>query len=684
MQKKDTGLLVLAAIAKFYEIPVDLQQLERAYILEKGQVKKNVLVRAAQDLGLKASLRNFADPSILEHMPLPVMLQKQDNKWLMLLAVEDNSAKILEPDRSADIFAVKINELKRKINGTAVLVTRRYELPLKKQSFGIRWFLPVLYKYGRLLRNVFLLSFLLQGIGLAAPLFMQVIIDRVLVHHSVDTLDVLLAGMLLTQLFQYWLKGLRSYLFTNVTSKVDAVLGSRLYRRLVRLPKKYFDNWAVGDITARMGELENLRDFLTGSSLTIVLDILFAVIYLLVLFYYNVILSIMAVVFLLVLSLLNLGIAPLYQHLLNKRFQLGAGRRNFLVETVTGIQEVKSSAIEKRLISRYEEIMAGYVQAAFAVVKLANTAGSISLFLQQAFILSVLWVGAVTVINNEMTIGQLVAFQMIAGQMVAPVMRLVDAWQYFQRAKVSMERLGDILNEEAEPEFNPNRTTLPMIEGNIRFEHVSFSYSRGSGIKDINIDIPAGCMVGITGESGSGKSTLGKLLQGLYLPDEGRIFIDGVDIAQVDPAWLRRQIGVVLQEPMLFQGTVEENIRIAMPNASHEDVVSAAVLTGADEFIQKLPHGYDTLVGERGNMLSGGQRQRIAIARALITNPKILVFDEATSALDYLSERVILDNMPKICQGRTVFMIAHRRTMIKNADAVIAISKGRIVKTYKN
>ena len=355
-----------------------------------------------------------------------------------------------------------------------------------------------------------------------------------------------------------------------------------------------------------------------------------------------------------------------------------------MVETVTGIQEVKSSAIEKRLISRYEEIMAGYVQAAFAVVKLANTAGSISLFLQQAFILAVLWIGAVTVINNEMTIGQLVAFQMIASQMVAPVMRLVDAWQYFQRAKVSMERLGDILNEEAEPEFNPNRTTLPMIEGNIRFEHVSFSYSRGSGIKDINIDIPAGYMVGIVGESGSGKSTLGKLLQGLYLPDEGRIFIDGVDIAQVDPAWLRRQIGVVLQEPMLFQGTVEENIRIAMPNASHEDVVSAAVLAGADEFIQKLPHGYDTLVGERGNMLSGGQRQRIAIARALITNPKILVFDEATSALDYLSERVILDNMPKICQGRTVFMIAHRRTMIKNADAVIAISKGRIVKTYKN
>lgn len=660
MQEKDTGLLALAQVAKRLEIPADIHQLERAYILEPGRVSSETLLRAAGDLGLKARLRKNIKKSSLRSVPLPAMVQGEEGDWQAILSREQE-------------------ELISNFNGTVILFTRRYELEEERRSFGIRWFLPVLRKYSSLLRNVFLLSLLIQGIGLAAPFFMQVIIDKVLVHRSLDTLDILLIGMLMTQLFQHWMKGLRSYLFTNITSRIDTVLGSRLYQAVTRLPRRYFDRWAVGDITARMGELENLRDFLTGSSLTIVLDILFAIIYFGVLFFYSPILSVIAVIFLLLLALLNGVAAPIYQRYLKERFSLGAKRRAFLVETLTGVQEVKSSAMETSVISRYEEMLARYVQSVFSVVKLANVAGSISMFLQQAFTLAILWVGAIYVMKAELTVGQLVAFQMIAGQLIAPVMRLVDAWQYFQRARVSMARLGDILNEEQEPAFNPNRTTLPSIEGHIRFEHVSFSYRKGSqqGLQDIDLDIPAGSMVGIVGESGSGKSTLTRLLQRLYVPDTGRVWIDGVDLAQVDPAWLRRQIGVVLQETMLFQGTIEENIRIALPNATHEEVVQAAKLAGADEFIQDLPGGYDTMVGERGSLLSGGQRQRIAIARALITNPRILVFDEATSALDYLSEKAILDNLPAITKGRTVLMIAHRISMVEKADFVVNMSKGR-------
>jgi len=663
MREVDTGLQALAAAAKKLEIPVDIHQLERAYILEPGRVSDATLLRAAQDLGLKARLRRGIRRESLASVPLPFLARGAAGDWHCVAAREQAA---LLPD----------------FDGTVILLTRRYELEQEKQRFGLRWFLPVLRKYGGLLRNVFLLSLLIQGAGLAAPLFMQVIIDQVLVHRSVGTLDVLLAGMLMIALFQHWMRGLRSYLFTDITSCMDAILGSNLYQAVTRLPRRYFDRWMVGDITARMGELENLRTFLTGSSLTIVLDILFAILYFAVLLFYSPVLTAIAAVFLLLLALLNGVAAPVYQRFLNERFQLGAKRRAFLVETLTGIQEVKSSAVEKSVVSRYEEMLARYVQSVFSVVKLANAASSISLFLQQAFTLAILWVGAVYVMQTRLTVGQLIAFQMIAGQLVAPVMRLVDAWQYFQRVRVSMARLGDILNEEQEPAFNPNRTTLPAIEGHIRFEHVSFSYRKGSqqGVQDIDLDIPAGSMVGIVGESGSGKSTLTRLIQRLYVPDRGRVWIDGVDLAQVDPAWLRRQIGVVLQDAMLFQGTIGENIRIAMPNATAAEVEEAARLAGADEFICEMPDGYQTMVGERGSLLSGGQRQRIAIARALLTDPRILIFDEATSALDYLSEKKIRDNLPVIAKGRTVLMIAHRMSMVKHADFLVTLQGGRVIK----
>ena len=420
---------------------------------------------------------------------------------------------------------------------------------------------------------------------------------------------------------------------------------------------------------------------MTGSSLTIILDIVFAIVYFGVMFLYSRMLSIVVLVMIPLFVILNLIVAPIFKRMINDRFLIGSENRSFLIETITGIHTVKASSVENSFIRRYEEMLARLVKASFDVVNLANIANSIGTFLFSMFNLAILWVGAYNVMEGEITVGELIAFQMIAGQLIAPIMRLINQSQYFQQIRVSMERLADIMDEDTEPAFNPSRTTLPSLRGDIALEKLAFSYSVEGGkvLDNVNIRIPAGMKVGIVGRSGSGKSTLTKLIQRLYLPDTGRILIDGVDIAQVEPAWLRRQIGVVLQDSKLFSGTVEENIRIACPNATHEDVVNAAKLAGADEFVSQFPHGYETFVGERGSLLSGGQRQRIAIARALISNPRILIFDEATSALDYESENIIMSNIEPIARGRTMLMIAHRLTTVRDCDAIIVIEKGRII-----
>ena len=379
--------------------------------------------------------------------------------------------------------------------------------------------------------------------------------------------------------------------------------------------------------------------------------------------------------------ILNLVVAPIYKKRINDRFLVGAESRSFLIETITGVQTVKSSSVEKTFIQRYEEILARYVQSVFSVVNLANIAGCIGMFIQQIFNLAILWVGAIYVMNGDISVGELIAFQMMAGYLIGPIMRLVNMWQYFQQTRVSMERLGDIMNEETEPAFNPGRTTLPSLKGEIALDNITFRYTPdGKNVLDkMSVKIAPGMKVGIVGRSGSGKSTLTKLIQRLYLPENGRVLIDGVDVAQVEPAWLRRQIGVVLQDSMLFSGTIEENIKIACPNATHEEVVKAAELAGAAMFIDEMPHGYDTFVGERGSLLSGGQRQRVSIARALISDPRIIIFDEATSALDYESEKIIMDNINQIAEGRTMLMIAHRLSTVENCDAIIVVDKGHII-----
>ena len=420
---------------------------------------------------------------------------------------------------------------------------------------------------------------------------------------------------------------------------------------------------------------------MTSSALTLVIDLFFTFVFLGVMFVYSPLLTLVVFAGFPFYVGISAGATPRFRQLLDEKFKRGAESQAFLVESVTGIETLKAMAVEPQMQRRWEEQLAGYVAASFRVLRLGNTASNSVQFVNKAVMAGILYFGARLVISGDLTVGELVAFNMLAGRVSQPVLRLAQIWQDFHQARLSVERLGDILNTAPEPRFNPARAALPAIRGDVTFDHVLFRY-RIDGpeiLHDVSFSVSAGQVIGIVGPSGSGKSTVAKLIQRLYIPERGRVLVDGVDLAMVDTSWLRRQVGAVLQENVLFNQSIRENISLPDPAMPIERVVEAAKLAGAHDFILELPEGYDTIVGERGASLSGGQRQRIAIARALVTNPRILIFDEATSALDYESERIIQDNMQRIAQGRTVFVIAHRLSTVRRSDRIITIDRGRLV-----
>ncbi len=675
----DSGLKCLVVIAKYYGIPADEQQLKRAYVVS-GRMDALGMARAAKEIGLK-SKPMLAERQRFNRLPLPLAAKLKNGNYIVVLRKEENEKLVvIDPYRSTP-FLLPLENFESAWSGEVVLFTRRWIEDKKKSRFGIRWFLPIVWRYRKQMLQVLFLSLILQVFGLVSPMFTQVIIDKVLVHRSASTLDVLVCGMALVSLFQIWMEGLRSYLFSHTTNRIDVILSTKLFRHITALPMKYFEQWQVGDIVARVRELENIRQFITGTALTVLLDAVFASIYIIVMFSYSSYLGVVALLILPVYIILNLVVTPVYRIRLNEKFSAATDSQSFMIEAVTGIQTLKSLAIENQFIQRWERLLAKYIKTSFATVNLANIAGNIGSLIQQLFTLAILWLGAHQVMDDKLSVGELIAFQMLAGQVVSPILRLVNLWQNFQQTQVSIDRLGDIMNETSEPSFNPNRTTLPAVSGEIIFDRVVFRYRKDlpEVLSNLSLHIKAGERIGIVGRSGSGKSTLTKLIQRLYVPEAGRVMIDGVDLAQVEPAWLRRQIGVVLQENFLFNGNIRDNIAAARINESEEEIVKAAVASGAHGFISEMPEQYETMVGERGGALSGGQRQRVAIARAILTDPKILIFDEATSALDYESEKVIMDNLAKIAEGRTLIMIAHRLATVRDCDAIFVLERGRLV-----
>ena len=686
MANIDSALASLVGIATHFSIPTDMKQLERAYITDASAVDTITLLGAAKDIGLKARLFKDISYERFSKMPMPAIARLKNDRFVLIRGADAEKVifhDALEEPGKQDL-AMKEAAFSKIWTGEVILFTRRFQISKltdKTEKFGFSWFIPVVAKYKNFLFKVLGMSLLLQLFGLCSPLFTQTIIDKVLVHRSLSTMDVIILGMILVAVFSQWIQALRAYLFINITNKIDVTLSAHLFKKVEELPVKYFDKWQVGDVVSRMGELETIRSFLTGTALTLVLDVVFAVIYLGVMFLYSNVLSYVVWVTIPLFVILNAIVAPIYKKRINERFLLSAEQNSFNIETITGIRTVKTMGVESTFVKRYEEIIARYMKSVLGVLNVANFAGSIGMFLQMAYSLIILWIGAYYVMENDLSVGELIAFRMLAGQVISPVLRLVNMWQYFQQIRVSMTRLGDIMDETSEPAFNPNRTTLPNLKGEIVFDKVNFRYKADGKnvLTDVTLKIPAGAKVGIVGRSGSGKSTLTKLIQRLYVPDSGRVLVDGVDIAQVETAWLRRQIGIVLQENFLFAGTIEENIAITKPNADEETIMKAAKLSGTDDFVQDMPQKYASFVGERGSLLSGGQRQRVSIARALLLDPSIIIFDEATSALDTESERLILDNVDNIAKGRTMIMIAHRLSTVKDCDTIIAMDHGRIM-----
>jgi subfamily B ATP-binding cassette protein HlyB/CyaB len=677
----DSGLMGLALIAGYYRIAADPAQVKHQLALIGRFANAEDLVRGANILGLKSRILHRISAKRLGAIPYPALLRGKDGGFAALgVGSARGRVRVVDPV-SRVASDLSLEEAWAASDGEVVLITRRLGgAGVDPNTFGFRWFLPSLVRYRKPLAQVAIASLFVQLFALATPIFFQLIIDKVLVHKGLSTLVVLIVGMVTLGLFETALQLLRTYTLSHTTNRIDVELGRRLFHHLFRLPLAYFETRAAGQTVARVRELETIRSFLTGQGLTSVLDLVFTVVFFIVMFIYSPKLTLVVLGSIPIYVLIAALIRPGLRELISEKFNRGARSQQFLVESIVGAQTLKAASVEPVMQAQWEERLAAYVRTSFDTGVLGAVGQNAIQYVSKVTTAIILFVGAEAVIEGTMTVGELIAFNMIASQVVQPILRLSQLWQDFQQVQVSVARLGDILNAPTEP-VPQNLLTLPPPRGAIDLRGVTMRYRPEAmeALKNINLQIAAGEVIGFVGHSGSGKSSLAKVIQRLYSPQMGQVMLDGVDIAQLDPGWLRRQIGVVLQENILFNRTIHENIALADPAMPRVVVMQAARLAGADEFIAQLPQGYDTLIEERGANLSGGQRQRVAIARALVTNPRILIFDEATSALDYESERIIQDNMKAITRGRTVLIIAHRLAAVRPCHRIVGMHRGEIV-----
>ncbi len=678
----DSSLACFVLLAKFLGVPAEPSQIVHDRGRGEDSFTLEDLARVAKKLNLIARLKK-TNVDELKKLPLPAIMRTADCGSVILLKIEetDSEPRYLIQHGNAERPEIwSSNEMSERFDGQLLLLTSREQIAGDKRPFDISWFIPALVKYRKALRDVLIGSFFLQLMGLVSPIFFQLVIDKVLVHQSLTTLEVLAFGLAVVLVWETILSGLRNWLFAHTTNRVDAELSANMFRHLVNLPLSYFEARRVGDSVARVRELENIRQFLTSNAVTVVIDLFFTIVFFVVMYIYSPMLTLVVALSIPLYAAISIFITPPLRARLDEKFRRGAENQAFLVESVTGIGTLKSMAVEPQMRDKWEKQFAGYTNTGFKVAVLSNWGSHLIQVVSKLTTVAILYFGAKAVIAGDLTVGSLVAFNMLAGRVAQPILRLSQLWQDFQQVRISVDRLGDVLNAPAEPEHNPNRASLPPIEGRIEFDKVRFRYRPDApeALRGVSLEIAPGEMLGIVGPSGSGKSTLTKLVQRLYVPEQGRVLVDGTDLSLVDPAWLRRQIGVVLQENILFNRSVRENIALADPTQPMEDVMVAAQMAGAHDFILELSHGYDTIIDERGGNLSGGQRQRMAIARALVGDPRILILDEATSALDAESEEIIQTNLDEIAKGRTVIIIAHRLSAVRKCDRIVTVEAGEV------
>lgn len=674
-------------VTKHLEMPFRKEVIRRIFtdqIKRQGNISFQLCAYLAELIGLRAQLVDIP-ASAVTRLPTPTLI-RYAGSYAVLYEAEANYVVVGVP--SQGIVRCKPNELIGRLDVEESTNPPQVRVLLlsttsatQKQRFGLRWFAPYLSRYRRVLIEVFVASFFVQLAALANPLVIQLIIDKVIAQNSISTLHILGVLLLVVGLFEAVLGTLRTYLFVDTTNRIDMGLGSEIIDHMLRLPLNYFERRPVGELSTRINELENIRQFMTGTALTVGLDALFSVVYIIVMLFYSWQLTLVGLGTIPVFVILTLIASPTVSRMLRGKAERNAETQSYLVEVMSGIQTVKAQNIELRARFSWQDRYARYVAAGFKTVVVSTLASSTSNFLNKLSSLLVLWVGAYLVLQQELTLGELIAFRIISGYVTSPILRLAQIWQSFQETALSLERLSDIVDTPQEAEKDRQNIPLPAIEGAVKYDNISFRFATNGPLQlnNINIEFPAGTFVAIVGQSGSGKSTMMKLLLRLYEPEAGRILVDGYDVAKVELYSLRRQLGVVPQDTLLFDGTIQENIALTNPDATTEEIIEAAKIAAAHEYIMSLPNGYNTRVGERGASLSGGQRQRIAIARSVLQKPKLLVLDEATSALDYPTERQVCLNLAKAFKGSTVFFITHRLNTVKNADIIVVMETGKVI-----
>lgn len=674
---------LLRLYAQLHDMPLDAGQLRHRWLDAAEPFGQAQFTQALQELGFEAKVVKGRWPALARlRQPVVVCLR---NGALAVAGGFDDAGAVVQRQGEQAAQRLSREQFESAWDGQWIDAHRRLasdpQVQGVQEKFGVGWFIKAMKKYRTLLGEVLLASLFVQVFALMTPLVFQVVIDKVLTHQSLSTLDVLALALAALAVFEVVLSGMRHYLFSHTTSRLDVELGTQLFRHLMRLPMSYFESRRAGDTVARVRELDNARHFLTGQALTSWIDLFFVVVYLAVMFYYSPMLTGIVLAALPVFFAASWVVTPLLRKNLEDKFALGAENQAFLVETVTSMETLKGQAVEPQWQRQWERRLGEYVHSAFAAGHMGNATNQFIGFASKVLTVLLLWFGARAVIDGDLTVGGLIAFNMLSGRVNAPILKLASLWQEFTQMKVSIKRLGEIMDAPAEPGFQAQRAVPPAVQGAVKFDHVGFRYQPNGQevLADVSFEVKPGEVIGIVGVSGAGKTTLLRLLQRLYTPQQGRILIDGMDLNLLDAGWLRRQMGVVSQDSVLFNRTVRENIALANPHMPMEDIMRAAQLAGAHEFILALPEGYDTVIGERGGRLSGGQRARLAIARALATDPRILLLDEATAALDYESERVVHDNMAEITVGRTVFIVAHRLPTLRMANRILVFENGRLI-----
>ena len=678
--KDRTGIVSIIKILQHFGVK-DLQKIYDQNPETDKQLDWDKLRKLAKKYRINSTvIRPTVDE--MREVEYPVVAKMNDGAYIAVGSVNEEVVLAIDP-RETKPKAIPMKEFLESWSNEMLIFSAEFSWAFFKKRYNVEWFLEVARRYKRPLFEVLIATFFIQLMAIVFPLITQVIIDKVISNAGYATLTVIGASMVLFFAMQSLLTALKTYILNHTTNKLDAILGTRLFRHLIALPLPYYEKRRVGETLLRVESLERVRNFLTGPGLTTILDVLFSVVFIAFMLWYSVALTLIALS-MLPFYLVQIRILPILREKLQGIWRAMAANQSFIVESISNVETVKALAVEPQFVNKWENLIARYVRRTFEMTKIRLIMSTYRGLVDALVSMAILWYGGNMVMDGEFTLGQLIAFQMISRQVTGPLTTLLMMWWEIIMVKISLSLVGDILSTPMEPVIHDmGKRGEQRIDGAIELSNVSFRYRIDLPLvlKNINLTVLPGQKIGIVGRSGSGKSTLTNLVQNLYIPEDGHIVIGGIDTREANLSWLRGQIGVVMQENYLFNSSVRDNIAVSRPTATMDEIIRAARLAGAHDFILELKEGYDTKVGERGDSLSGGQRQRVAIARALLANPPILIFDEATSALDYESERIIFNNMGAIGAHRTMLIIAHRLSAVRRCDKIIVIDKGEIVES---